>query len=321
MIHDNSSEILRYIYLECEHFVEVEEMDEWINRNCDSENPTCKIQCPSCPQCKKAIRYCYRYGDQIKAFYVDLISIKWDYVKEDSGVVNHIEKMRRALVKLKETVSELHSQLESILLQGVSIRSLTRDERWDLLCRMQFTYLMCHLISDSKKKYTTSLDKTKKKEMFVLAEPSVEHILKRIKTGFQFMEKNTNSGQGYYLDLLNMWKRLDLHRQYFAVEALSTIVPPSVRIDRRQFDKAVSVLDKRQQWTETEEKELQEWLERKSNFFNVNLTSTAKKKLVCRLDMSNETWFKCSLPSCEAVFSLNRHPKCPECLDQSELCY
>jgi hypothetical protein len=65
---------------------------------------------------------------------------------------------------------------------------------------MQFTYL----ISDSKQKYATSLDKTKKKEMFVLAEPSVEHILERIKTGFHFMDKYANSGQGYFQDnLLN----------------------------------------------------------------------------------------------------------------------
>lgn len=290
-------------------------------QNYSNENPICKIQCPSCPRCKKAIRHCYRYGDQIKAFYIDLPSIKWDYVKDDSIVVNHIEKIRRTLIKWKGDVSELDAQLESILLQGVSIRNLNRDQCWDLLYRMQFTYLMCYLISDSKKKYAASLDKTKKKEMFLLAEPSVEHILERIKTGFHFMEKYANSGQGYFQDLLNVWKRLDLHRKYFALETLSAIAPPSVRIDARQLDKAASVLNKRQQWTETEENDLEEWLDRKSIFFNVNLTSTAKKKLRWRLDMSDETWFKCSLPSCEAVFSLTRYPQCPECLDLSELCY
>ena len=313
--------IFRYIYLECEHFVEVEEMDDWVYQYFESENPTCKIKCPSCPQCKKAIRHSFRYGDKIKAFYVDLISIKWDYFKDDSTVVYHIEKMRHSLVKLKSTGSELHAQLESILLQGVAIRSLTRDQRWDLLYRMQFTYLMHCLIHDSKKLYAASFDKTKKKEMFVLDEPSVEHILEQVKMGFFYMEKYAQSGQGYYLDLLNAWKRFDLHRQYFALKALSTIVPSSVRIDDRQLGKAVYILNKRQQWTETEENNLVWWLERKSDFYNVILASTAKKKLKQRLDMSNEMWLKCSLPTCEAVFSLARHSNCPECLDQFELCY
>lgn len=296
-------------------------MDDWVNQNFESEKLTSKIKCPSCPQCKKVIRHSFRYGDKIKAFYVDLISIKWDYVKDDSGVVYHIEKMRQSLVKLKATGSELHAQLDPILLQGVSIRSLTRDQRWDLLYRMQFTYLMFHLIHDSKKKYVASFDKTKKKETFVLAEPSVEHILEQVKMRFCYMEKYALSGQGYYLDLLNAWKRLDLHRQYFVVKALSNILPPSVRIDERQFDKAICILNKRQQWTETDENDLVGWLNRKSDFYNVNMSSTAKKKLKQRLDMSNGAWLKCSLPTCEAVFSLTRHSECPECLDQSELCY
>jgi hypothetical protein len=42
-------------------------------------------------------------------------------------VVIHIEKIGRTLIKWKETVAELNAQLESILLQGVSIRSLTRN--------------------------------------------------------------------------------------------------------------------------------------------------------------------------------------------------
>ena len=296
-------------------------MDDWIYQDYESENQNCKIQCPSCPQCKKAIRHCFRYGDKIKAFYVDLISIKWEYAKDDCKVADHIEKMRKSLAKLKATGSELHAQLETILVQGVSICSLTRDQRWDLLYRMQFSYLMYYLIIDSKKKYSASFDKTKKKEMFTLAELSVEHILELVKSGFQYMDKYANSGQGYYLELLNAWKLLDLHRQYFAVKALSIIVPSSVRIDERQLDKAVGILNKRQQWTENEENDLVEWLGRKSNFYNVNLASTAKMKLKQRLDMSSETWFKCALPSCEAIFSLTRHPKCPECLDQSELCY
>ncbi|XP_045029940.1 NFX1-type zinc finger-containing protein 1 isoform X2 [Daphnia magna] len=307
----------RYIYLECAHYVEVEEMDEWINGNGESEDTVCNIRCPSCPQCRRAIRDCFRYGDKIKEFYVDLISIKWEVAKDDKEVFSYIEKIRKSLTKLKTTEVEFEAQLNSVLIQGVCLRSLSRDQRWDLLYRMQITYLLCYLVKDAKKKYSMdSIEQNKKKDVFVLSDTAVEYVKTRASIGFKYMEKYANSGQGYYLELLSAWKRFDLHRQFFVVDTLSATVPASVRVDQRQLDKASHLLNGNQ-WTSIEENYLLEWLDRKSKFFSVNLASSVNKTLIQRLNMSSELWMKCTIPSCEAVFCRSRHPQCPECLDQS----
>lgn len=292
-------------------------MDEWINGNGESEDTVCNIRCPSCPQCRRAIRDCFRYSDKIKEFYVDLISIKWEVAKDDKEVFSYIEKIRKSLTKLKTTEVEFEAQLNSVLIQGVCLRSLSRDQRWDLLYRMQITYLLCYLVKDAKKKYSMdSIEQNKKKDVFVLSDTAVEYVKTRASIGFKYMEKYANSGQGYYLELLSAWKRFDLHRQFFVVDTLSATVPASVRVDQRQLDKASHLLNGNQ-WTSIEENYLLEWLDRKSKFFSVNLASSVNKTLIQRLNMSSELWMKCTIPSCEAVFCRSRHPQCPECLDQS----
>ena len=89
--------------MECKHWIEVEEMDEWIYQS-NSEETTAIIQCPSCPKCHQSIKLCFRYGDRIKAFYADLISVKLDLINDDAIKQ---EKVRRALSKWKpDIVSE-----------------------------------------------------------------------------------------------------------------------------------------------------------------------------------------------------------------------
>lgn len=313
--------ISRYIYLECEHFIEVKEMDDWTNEKYENELTTAhKIWCPSCPQCDKPIRLCFRYGDKIKAFYVDLISIKWDFVND--GTIRTTQDWRAKINKacdkwmepemeenhrMKLTFSQLKNQFSS---------TFNNDQCWDLLYRIQLTSLMFGLANDAKKTYEMSYNGNTEK--FMLAESSREYLSSKITMGFNYIKKHANSGVGYYHDLYKILNRFDLHRQYFVVEALSTRLPPCSVINQTQLDKAAHLFNGK--WTDAGERNLVEWLDRVSNLYNVTLAGSAvKKKLIQRLDMSSgEMWFKCAKPTCEAVFSLTRYSQCPECLDACE---
>lgn len=292
----------------------MEEMDDWVYRS-SLEETDINIQCPSCPKCKQPIKLCFRYGDLIKDFYVDLISVKLDFFKDDAI---QQDKVRRALYKWKpEFVSnnEQSIRLESIYLrlQTEASRSMNRDQRWDMLCRIQLTYLLSCLANDVKKTYVSH--KNGNKEDFTLPETSVEHILSRVTIGSNYMEKHAHSGHGYYQDLFNAIKHFELFRQYFVVEALSARFPePS---DRKQLDRFNQLLSGKRKWSDEEEAHLVRWLACKSSCYKVSLSSSVKSNvhLIERLDMNGENWFKCTQSYCEAIFSRNRHSKCPECLE------
>ncbi len=309
--------MFRYIYLECDHRIELKKMDEWVNRKDESEEPIRQIRFPSCPQCGKAIRQCFRYGDQIKAFYLDLIGIKWVYVKDET--IRIVGKVKQALNKWKPQIAETEDddRIKSTFLRLTSLsncNNLSSDQRWDLIYRIQLLYLMSCIVNDSKKKYAM------KKEEFTLNE-SVEHIVCEISSAFLYMEKNSNSGFGYYFDLFVALKRLDLYRQYYAVNSLSERLPKSNRVNQKQLEKVAHLLNNNQRLTDAEENFLVNWFEEKSAFYEINLTSSfnrANVQLVQRLDMSKETWYKCTRSFCEAVFSKTCDKKCPECLDELE---
>jgi hypothetical protein len=295
----------------------VKEMDKWMNENYESEDTSAhKIWCPSCPQCEKPIRLCFRYGDKIKAFYMDLTSIKWEFIND--GTIRTTQewqaKINKACDKWIET-EMLENQLMKFTffqLKSQFSSTFNNDQCWDLLYRIQLTSLMFCLENDAKRTYETSYNGQTVK--FTLAESSREYLMSKVTMGFNYIKKHANSGFGYYLDLHQVINRFDLHRQFFVVEALSTRLPPSSVINQTQLDRAAHLLNGK--WTDAEERNLLEWLCRVSNMYNVTLTSSAvKKKLIQRLDMSSEMWFKCALPTCEAVFSRTRYSQCPECLD------
>ena len=296
----------------------MEEMDKWVYNGSNSEETIARIQCPSCPKCDQSVKLCFRYGDRIKAFYVDLISVKWDWINDDAI---KLENVHRALSEWKPeilTEPEQLTRLESIYLrlQTEANRSLNKDQRWDMLCRIQLTYLLSCLANDAKKKYVSNRNGTRVE--FTLPEASAHIILSRVTIGSNFMEKHANSGHAYYADLFNSIKRFDLIRQYLVVETLSTKFPePS---DRKQLERFGQLLYGKRKWSDDEEKNLLVWLRGKSAFFKVSLSSSVKSNVnfIQRLDMKGETWFKCTQSYCEAVFSVNRYSKCPECLDEAD---
>lgn len=297
-------------------------MDEWVKQKDESEETIRQIRSPSCPQCGKAIRLCFRYGDQIKAFHLDLISIKWAFVKDDT--IRIAEQIKQALVKwkpqLEETEDDDHHRIKSTFLRLQSVsncKSLSSDQRWDLLYRIQLTYLLSCIVNDSKKKYVVK--KNGKKDEFTLDEPSVEQILSKISDAFLYMEKHANSGYGFYFNLFNSLKRMDFYRQLYAVNSLSERLPKSSRVNQKQLEKIACILNSNQQWSDAEENFVVNWFEEKSSFYGINLTGSVNRanvQLVHRLGMSNETWYKCTRSFCEAVFSNSRDTKCPECLEE-----
>ena len=295
----------------------MDEMDKRVYSS-NGEETTVRIQCPSCPKCDKAITLCFRYGDRIKSFYVDLTSIKWELFKDDAIKQ---EKVRHALSKWKPKIlpeTEQIARLESfyLRLQTDANRSLNKDQRWDLICRIQLTYLLSCLANDAKKEYATIRNGTRVE--FTLPEASVDLILNRVTVGSNFMEKHAYSGHAYYADLFNNIKRFELIRQYLVVETLCTKFPePS---DRKQLERFGQLLFGKRKWSDDEEKNLSNWLCGKKGVLKVNLSSSAKSNVnfIQRLDMNDGNWFKCTQAYCEAVFSLNRYSKCPECLEKSD---
>jgi hypothetical protein len=275
-------------------------MDDWMNENYESkETNVHKIWCPSCPQCEKPIRLCYRYGDKIKAFYVDLISIKWNFVND--GTIRTTQEWQAKINKAcdkwiePESASENHPlKLTFSHLKAEFNRSFSNDQCWDLLYRIQLTALTYYLANDAKKTY--EINYNGKKEKFPLAKSSKEYLLNKVTMGLNYMKKHANTGVGYYVDLYKVLNRFDLHRQYFVVEALSTRLPPSTLINQTQLDKAAHLFNGVEKWTDAGERTLVDWFSRISNMYNVTLISTSgdsvKKKFIQRLDMSNETWLK-----------------------------
>ena len=292
-------------------------MDEWVYQS-NSEETIARIQCPSCPKCDQAIKLCFRYGDRIKSFYVDLISVKFEVINGE--LIQH-EQFRHALSKWKpEILSETEqiARLKSIYfrLQRESKRRLNKDQRWDNYCRIQLTYLLSCLANDAKKKYVTSNG-----TVFTLPEASVNRILSRVTIYSNCMEKHAYSGRNsYYADLFTNIKHFDLIRQYLVVDALSSKFPEPD--DGKQLERFGQLLDGKSKWSSVEEKNLLDCLSRKAGMFKLDISSSAKidTDFLERLNVKAGNWFRCTETYCESVFSPNSceniTAKCPNCLDE-----
>ena len=287
-------------------------MDEWVYQS-KSEETTTRIQCPFCPTCAQSIKLCFRYGDRIKSFYVDLISAKWELINgdviEQEQVLLALSKWRPEILSETEQIARLKAIY--LRLQREANRRLNKDQRWDMLCRMQLTYLLSCLANDSKKKYVTSNGR-----VFTLPEASVVRILSRVAIGSNFMEKHTYSGRhSYYADLYKKIKHFDLIRQFLVVETLSAKFPQPD--DGKQLERFGQLLFGEREWTDDEEQNLSDWLCGKKEFLKIYLSSSARQfDFIQRLGMKGGNWFKCTRTYCETVFSLNRYSKCPNCLEE-----
>ena len=282
-----------------------------------------KVHRPSCPRCGEPIRLSFRYGDQIKAFHEDLISIKFEIGKDDISLYEKMqEKTRQELVKMKPIMKDcgMDVTLDKILALVEASSVLNRDQRWDLVYRIHLAYRLCCLVSDTKKSYVYGVDK-KNKNTCTIREYDQAAILSGVLIALNATAKNPYSGSRYGLDLLNYCKLLDFQRQSSVIEAIAENTSSTVRVDERKLSKAQQLLqdltDKAilTKLHEDDERYLVSWLDSKSVFFKVNLASSAKREiqLIQRLDMSSESCIKCAQPNCDAIFSQLRSSSCPEC--------
>ena len=310
----------RYIYLECSCFVEVEEMDQWMSPLSDLtvEADVVKVQCPSCPQCGQPIRLSFRYGDQIKTFHEDLISIKFDIGTDDASLYEKKQdKIRRELVKMMPMMKDcgLDASMDQILSQAESSRLPKRDQRWNIMYRTYLAYRLCCLVFDTKKNYVYGIERRDKSNCNI-KESDQASILAGVFVALNASIKNP--GARYCLDLLDYCRLLDLQRQAFVIEAITERIPSTVRVDQRMLSKVEDILTGltvQSKLTEDEERYLISWFDNKSIFFHVNMSSSAKKEiqLMQRLDMTAGSWLKCPQPSCETIFPKQRSIRCPEC--------
>ena len=305
----------RYVYLSCGHWIEVEEMDKWIEVYREVDHETIRqIQCPSCPCCQQPIRQSFRYGDQIKEYYLDLTTVKFNFSVDRFA---SSDKIRPIVNKLQSNFlgADYDVYVEKINRQANSISTLNGGQRWDLLYRAQLTFLLSCIVDDAKKGYAVPIAGNKGKPEIHLDKSAVDLVLNKVSLLLRVINKH-QIYEGYYVELFHAVKRYDLYRQYLTFVAFSKAFPDTIRTNQKELEQARAVLTAIC-WDEDNQNYLVDWLARKCTFYKVNLTgSVAKKlKLYKRLTMNGEHWFKCGRDSCEFIFSTYRFDQCPECLD------
>ena len=315
----------RYIYLpECEHWVEVGKMDEWMGFTSSEEGEMMRpVKRPCCPQCGHDVNLCYRYGDIIKSFYEDLISIKLDYGKDKIRVKDKAyQELTKMLVMPMWKECGLEGVLEAIVAEAARHNEMKRDERWDVSSRINLAYRFACLISDAKKCYLYYEKKNKKDaKTLSLDAPSVDLLVRKAVAALINLSKRTNAGQNFYLGLLREWERLDLQRQLFVAQHIVQVFPTtaSCKIGGKPLADGTELFFGDRKLTEDDEDNLAELLGSYAVSFQTNLSSSVKKdtEFVQQLDFSSETWWKCLNPTCLTVFPRTRYAQCPECGGES----
>lgn len=274
------------------------------------------IKCPSCPDCGQFVRLSFRYGDLIKSFYEDLISIKLEYGKDKARVK---DKAYKELVKLltKPIMKDcgLVDSLKTIMAGAELHHQLNREKRWDVASQLLVAYHYACLVCDVKKSYVYYEKKNKKNSKNLILDASFTDLLLRKATAvLAVLVKRPNAGQNFYLRLLEDWDRLDLQRQLFVAEKIAQTFQ-SGRIDPTPLAAASQLLAAGRGLTEEEKTNLCNMLDLYSATFQVSLSSSAKNEIqfVPQLDFDSETWWKCLRPNCETIFPQTRSAYCPEC--------
>jgi hypothetical protein len=98
---------------DCQHTIEVEGMDHWMEMK---EEETREIQMKCCPRCKTIIRSCYRYGNVIKKNFEDIVEVKRMLLRNRVSSKEIIEKL---LNQIKDS-DALNSELAGKLNHGIT---------------------------------------------------------------------------------------------------------------------------------------------------------------------------------------------------------
>ena len=278
---------LRYIYLrECKHWIPVQQMDEWMI----AEDKISKdVECPSCPQCGTPVRLCFRYGDVIKSFYEDLISIKLECAKDEPKLLASDSDLGLMKNVILSTNWDCGEQLMKALLDKAIDHSsqLKRDERWELASRLHLAYRYGCLVNDLNRSSSST------------------ELLVRAKAVLAILKKKTNMGQKFYATLLKEWNRLEFLRKLQIAQQFE--------IKPKSLVKVSELLERR--LTEDEEDFVASILSQCEAQTDGMMSSSAKKEIrfVHQLSFGETNWTKCLRPNCEAVFPLTRFKLCPEC--------
>lgn len=95
----------RFIYLEdCKHVIEVEGMDHWMEMK---EGEVKEIQMKCCPRCKTIIRLCYRYGNQIKKNFDDIVEVKRKILRSRVTSKEFSERLQKKIEESKVLINQL----------------------------------------------------------------------------------------------------------------------------------------------------------------------------------------------------------------------
>lgn len=293
-------------------------MDKLMGLKVEPEVTSRFVDRPSCPQCGQAVHVCFRYGDSIKAFYEDLVSIKMEYSKDDTRRLP-LDKPRNELAKTKIIVMNygLEEATKSILDEttNANFSRLSRDDRWHLLRRIHLFYRFICLLNDVKRIYTyneTKNDKNKKSSPsnMTIDSDKADRLIQEGVVALRVVTKCRDAGPDLSLELLKKYHRLDLQRQLFVVDAIVKKRP-----DRKLLAEAADLFNNKQDLSEQEEDYLTQMLSAYASEFRINVASSVRNDMdfIQRLSMASQTWVKCLTPHCETIFSLIRSPECPEC--------
>ena len=111
---------------DCQHTIEVEGMDHWMEMK---EEDTRQIQMKCCPRCKTIIRSCYRYGNVIKRNFGDIVEVKRlllrSRVSSKDFSEKHLKQILASIALNNELTSKLnHSITDVIIFELEEIRKL-----------------------------------------------------------------------------------------------------------------------------------------------------------------------------------------------------
>ena len=289
-------------------------MDSWVfeQRELGAEKDLSAsklIQAPSCPDCKKPVVNCFRYGDVIKNYYFDLPSIKYEFVHD---VPNDGNATIKALKSFLEdcNLAAIHRLLGKFIREIENMRKGSREQLWDRANRLSLMYEWCCLLSDVKrmytlcvrgKKYQLQLEKSDTELFFNTGLPSIKKIA-----------ECHNCGPEFCSNLSDRCTRLDYVRQVLVVKAASLICNV---INNAQLVRAIELSGNWEHLDDGKFEFLDTWLSDILQDFGLKLQSSVRpsRAFTPRLSTCEGVWKKCSYEACGDVFSTIRCEECPTC--------
>ena len=311
----------RFILLpDCKHIIEVEGLDQWMstessNDDDESEEVTLKV----CPKCKKPVRRCLRYGNNIRSKLEDVEAVKRKQLStiQSINLPAELYKMRTSLRKTSSQSSRLVSEDLDIIERAIAKEQASANKT---------TFLFPHVL---KAKLSFLLQIAMTYEIFNTAERSLvfsyDDRISKIK-------RNLNQLKVFIMqDFLSQQQLSDAEAEMRRLTLLAKLTELQVKLVPKRHQVSPSDNDLIQQcvkeleesgWkrkkvsAETEQQILCQIKSFRANYSIDKLSETERLEIVKAIGLSPGHWYKCpnghyyAIGECGGAMQRGR---CPEC--------